>query len=186
MNQANPYNNSLPPKPPKSQPPNQEILQPDPIIKDISIKAKRPLQPLIVSYEVKELRNAEGNTKETARTNDLLLSEYMVKPLQKNTQMQSLDGVTIGGSSLGKSTKLFSTKTANPFANQFDKDANKQINIDELNQLLANDINEAVGNFDEVVFEKKKSSLEAVAVLPPNSVSQTRQGALNFAPNSYI
>ena len=64
----------------------------------------------------------------------------MVKPMQKydsKQNLESIDGITFGGSSYGVSTKLFSNKNDNVFSsNQFDKDANKQVNIAELNELL--------------------------------------------------
>ena len=84
-----------------------------------------------MSYEVKELKDNPQNdpNKISARTNDLLLSEYMVKPMQKydsKQNLESIDGITFGGSSYGVSTKLFSNKNDNVFSsNQFDKDANK-------------------------------------------------------------
>ena len=84
-----------------------------------------------MSYEVKELKDNPQNdpNKISARTNDLLLSEYMVKPMQKHDSKQnleSIDGITFGGSSYGVSTKLFSNNNDNVFSsNQFDKDANK-------------------------------------------------------------
>ena len=85
----------------------------------------------MVSYEVKELKDTAHNEPNTisARTNDLLLSEYMVKPMNKydgKLNVDSLDGITYGGSSYGKSTKLFSKQNDNVFSsNQYDKDANK-------------------------------------------------------------
>ena len=108
--------NALPPKPPGKKKSIDDSMQPDPVVpKDITIKQKKPLQPLIVSYEVKTLKDPNeglGVTKDTSRTNDLLLSEYLVKPMQKSRDRQSnMVASTQFGSyagSLNPNEKLFS------------------------------------------------------------------------------
>ena len=78
--------------------------------------------------------------KETARTSDLYKSDFLIKPLSKGQEMQppSTSGFGAMNNSLGTalpgvSTSVFSLKKPSVQVNEFDKDANKEVDIDELN-----------------------------------------------------
>ena len=139
----------MPPKPPvvaKNPPTNKENDYPsgeDYVLKELGKAKNKRVQPMIVSYEVKQIREPSQLTpmnKETARTSDLYKSDFLIKPLSKGQEMQppSTSGFGAMNNSLGTalpgvSTSVFSLKKPSVQVNEFDKDANKEVDIDELN-----------------------------------------------------
>ena len=102
--------------------------------------------------------------KETARTSDLYKSDFLIKPLSKGQEMQppSTSGFGAMNNSLGTalpgvSTSVFSLKKPSVQVNEFDKDANKEVDIDELNQLLSLDLNKGDDDY-EIKFTSQKQN----------------------------